>query len=103
MVFVSKRYSMEKSTGTFFSLKAWTISITLNLNTHDGFCSYNGTRAYAQSKLANILHAKEIARQLKVRLIKKKLKSLLSHMWIYIIITLLQESGNKTFYACWSH
>lgn len=29
-------------------------------------CSYNGTRAYAQSKLANILHAKEIARQLKV-------------------------------------
>ncbi|KAG5536948.1 hypothetical protein RHGRI_024395 [Rhododendron griersonianum] len=30
-------------------------------------CSYNGTRAYAQSKLANILHAKEIARQLKGR------------------------------------
>ncbi|XP_057442916.1 short-chain dehydrogenase TIC 32 B, chloroplastic-like isoform X2 [Lotus japonicus] len=29
--------------------------------------SYNGTRAYAQSKLANILHAKEIARQLKER------------------------------------
>ncbi|RWR94062.1 short-chain dehydrogenase TIC 32, chloroplastic [Cinnamomum micranthum f. kanehirae] len=27
--------------------------------------SYNGTRAYAQSKLANILHAKEVARQLK--------------------------------------
>ncbi|KAL0356201.1 UNVERIFIED_CONTAM: Short-chain dehydrogenase, chloroplastic [Sesamum radiatum] len=27
--------------------------------------SYNGTRAYAQSKLANILHAKELARQLK--------------------------------------
>ncbi|XP_004502118.1 short-chain dehydrogenase TIC 32 B, chloroplastic-like isoform X2 [Cicer arietinum] len=41
----------------------------------DGFCftdilngkNYNGTRTYAQSKLANILHAKEIARQLKVR------------------------------------
>ncbi|KAK6249574.1 hypothetical protein SCA6_003579 [Theobroma cacao] len=40
----------------------------------DSFCfsqmlnpkKYNGTRAYAQSKLANILHAKEIARQLKV-------------------------------------
>eukprot|EP00261_Vitis_vinifera_P040656 XP_019081899.1 PREDICTED: short-chain dehydrogenase TIC 32, chloroplastic isoform X1 [Vitis vinifera] len=30
-------------------------------------CSYNGTRAYAQSKLANILHAKELARQLKAR------------------------------------
>ncbi|KAL0417149.1 UNVERIFIED_CONTAM: Short-chain dehydrogenase B, chloroplastic [Sesamum latifolium] len=29
--------------------------------------SYNGTRAYAQSKLANILHAKELARQLKAR------------------------------------
>ncbi|KAI4336196.1 hypothetical protein L6164_014751 [Bauhinia variegata] len=29
--------------------------------------NYNGTRAYAQSKLANILHAKEIARQLKAR------------------------------------
>ncbi|XP_016165410.1 short-chain dehydrogenase TIC 32, chloroplastic isoform X1 [Arachis ipaensis] len=28
---------------------------------------YNGTRAYARSKLANILHAKEIARQLKAR------------------------------------
>ncbi|OIV96955.1 hypothetical protein TanjilG_00537 [Lupinus angustifolius] len=28
---------------------------------------FNGTRAYAQSKLANILHAKEIARQLKER------------------------------------
>ncbi|XP_031372483.1 short-chain dehydrogenase TIC 32, chloroplastic isoform X2 [Punica granatum] len=28
---------------------------------------YNGTRAYAQSKLANILHAKEMARQLKAR------------------------------------
>ncbi|XP_051123398.1 short-chain dehydrogenase TIC 32, chloroplastic isoform X2 [Andrographis paniculata] len=29
--------------------------------------SYHGTRAYAQSKLANILHAKELARQLKAR------------------------------------
>lgn len=29
--------------------------------------SYNGTRAYAQSKLANILHVKEVARQLKER------------------------------------
>lgn len=29
--------------------------------------NYNGTRAYAQSKLANILHAKELARQLKAR------------------------------------
>ncbi|XLS83536.1 hypothetical protein HN51_033702 [Arachis hypogaea] len=29
--------------------------------------NYNGTRAYARSKLANILHAKEIARQLKAR------------------------------------
>ncbi|KAL6973184.1 NADP-retinol dehydrogenase [Sarracenia purpurea var. burkii] len=29
--------------------------------------SYNGTRAYAQSKLANVLHSKEIARQLKAR------------------------------------
>ncbi|GFP90744.1 short-chain dehydrogenase tic 32 chloroplastic [Phtheirospermum japonicum] len=27
--------------------------------------SYNGTRAYAQSKVANILHAKELSRQLK--------------------------------------
>ncbi|CDP16954.1 unnamed protein product [Coffea canephora] len=29
--------------------------------------NYNGTRAYAQSKLANILHARELARQLKER------------------------------------
>ncbi|KAF8390469.1 hypothetical protein HHK36_024995 [Tetracentron sinense] len=29
--------------------------------------NYNGTRSYAQSKLANILHAKEVARRLKVR------------------------------------
>ncbi|KAF5743743.1 short-chain dehydrogenase TIC 32 chloroplastic [Tripterygium wilfordii] len=29
--------------------------------------NYNGTLAYAQSKLANILHAKEMARQLKAR------------------------------------
>ncbi|KAM7273836.1 hypothetical protein ACFE04_028500 [Oxalis oulophora] len=29
--------------------------------------SYNGTRAYAQSKLATILHAKELSRQLKER------------------------------------
>ncbi|GAB4860670.1 hypothetical protein Ancab_035833 [Ancistrocladus abbreviatus] len=28
---------------------------------------YNGTRAYAQTKLANIMHAKELARQLKAR------------------------------------
>ncbi|CAK9137572.1 unnamed protein product [Ilex paraguariensis] len=41
----------------------------------DSFCfnqmvnpkSYNGTRAYAQSKLANILHVKEMARELKAR------------------------------------
>ncbi|XP_059644236.1 short-chain dehydrogenase TIC 32 B, chloroplastic [Cornus florida] len=41
----------------------------------DGFCfnqmlnpkNYNGTHAYAQSKLANILHVKELARQLKAR------------------------------------
>jgi len=32
----------------------------------DNYRRYNGTRAYAQSKLANILHAKEIAKQLKV-------------------------------------
>ncbi|PPR89850.1 hypothetical protein GOBAR_AA30826 [Gossypium barbadense] len=29
--------------------------------------NYNATRAYAQSELANILHAKEVARQLKAR------------------------------------
>ncbi|KAL7105963.1 hypothetical protein ACP275_07G080900 [Erythranthe tilingii] len=29
--------------------------------------NYNGTQAYAQSKLANILHAKELSRQLKAR------------------------------------
>ncbi|KAG9457795.1 hypothetical protein H6P81_002303 [Aristolochia fimbriata] len=29
--------------------------------------NYNGTRAYAQSKLANILHAKELTRQFKAR------------------------------------
>ncbi|KAL9375372.1 hypothetical protein Peur_032251 [Populus x canadensis] len=41
----------------------------------DAFClqkmlspkSYDGTRAYSQSKLANILHVKEIARQLRAR------------------------------------
>ncbi|GAV58298.1 adh_short domain-containing protein [Cephalotus follicularis] len=43
--------------------------------TRDAFCftqmlnpnNYNGTRAYAQSKVANILHAKELGRQLKAR------------------------------------
>ncbi|RYQ82986.1 hypothetical protein Ahy_B10g101596 [Arachis hypogaea] len=30
-------------------------------------CSYNGTRLYAQSKLASILHVKEMARQHKPR------------------------------------
>ncbi|CAN1335047.1 Short-chain dehydrogenase TIC 32 B, chloroplastic [Linum perenne] len=30
-------------------------------------CRYNGTRAYAQTKLAAILHAKELSRQLKAR------------------------------------
>lgn len=29
--------------------------------------SYNGFRAYSQSKLANILHANELARRLKVK------------------------------------
>ncbi|KAM0979506.1 hypothetical protein ACFX13_015636 [Malus domestica] len=29
--------------------------------------NYNGTKAYAQSKLSNVLHAKELARQLKAR------------------------------------
>ncbi|CAL5372713.1 unnamed protein product [Camellia sinensis] len=42
--------------------KQW-IKITMEMEFH----SYNGTNAYAQSKLANILHTKEIARQLKAR------------------------------------
>lgn len=50
-------------------------SVLHNWVKKDQFCfskllnpkNYNGTRAYAQSKLANILHAKEIARQLKAR------------------------------------
>ncbi|KAG7019803.1 Short-chain dehydrogenase TIC 32, chloroplastic, partial [Cucurbita argyrosperma subsp. argyrosperma] len=37
---------------------------------------YNGTRAYAQSKLACILHAKEVARQLKVILLLQLLRFL---------------------------
>ncbi|PHT63304.1 hypothetical protein T459_32881 [Capsicum annuum] len=49
-------------------------SVVHNWVKRDQFCfgqmlnpkSYNGTRAYAQSKLANILHAKELSRQLKV-------------------------------------
>ncbi|KAF3629044.1 putative notchless protein -like protein [Capsicum annuum] len=48
-------------------------SVVHNWVKRDQFCfgqmlnpkSYNGTRAYAQSKLANILHAKELSRQLK--------------------------------------
>ncbi|PHU15484.1 hypothetical protein BC332_16689 [Capsicum chinense] len=50
-------------------------SVVHNWVKRDQFCfgqmlnpkSYNGTRAYAQSKLANILHAKELSRQLKAR------------------------------------
>ncbi|KAI4343723.1 hypothetical protein L6164_011038 [Bauhinia variegata] len=50
-------------------------SVIHNWVKRDGFCfndllngkNYNGTRAYAQSKLANILHAREMARQLKAR------------------------------------
>ncbi|CAN4099290.1 unnamed protein product [Withania somnifera] len=50
-------------------------SVVHNWVKRDHFCfsqmlkpkNYNGTRAYAQSKLANILHAKELSRQLKAR------------------------------------
>ncbi|XP_015077896.1 short-chain dehydrogenase TIC 32, chloroplastic-like [Solanum pennellii] len=50
-------------------------SVVHNWVKRDEFCfsqmlnpkKYNGTRAYAQSKLANILHAKELSRQLKAR------------------------------------
>ncbi|KAG5602418.1 hypothetical protein H5410_033788 [Solanum commersonii] len=50
-------------------------SVVHNWVKRDKFCfsqmlnpkNYNGTRAYAQSKLANILHAKELSRQLKAR------------------------------------
>lgn len=50
-------------------------SVVHNWVKRDQFCfsqmlnpkNYNGTRAYAQSKLANILHAKELSRQLKAR------------------------------------
>ncbi|KAH1254971.1 Short-chain dehydrogenase TIC 32, chloroplastic [Glycine max] len=41
----------------------WILMVFLS----DNYRRYNGTRAYAQSKLANILHAKEIAKQLKAR------------------------------------
>ncbi|CAI0447525.1 unnamed protein product [Linum tenue] len=37
------------------------------LNPTNSSSSYNGTRAYAQTKLAAILHAKELSRQLKAR------------------------------------
>lgn len=56
-----------------FSAKLSTNLIALNLDTNqrnsllNNEYSYNGTRAYAQSKLATILHVKEVARQLKVR------------------------------------
>ncbi|CAN4099291.1 unnamed protein product [Withania somnifera] len=51
-------------------------SVVHNWVKRDHFCfsqmlkpkNYNGTRAYAQSKLANILHAKELSRQLKVNI-----------------------------------
>ncbi|KAL2459479.1 NAD(P)-binding Rossmann-fold superfamily protein [Forsythia ovata] len=50
-------------------------SVIHNWVKRDNFCfnkmlnpeSYNGTIAYAQTKLANILHAKELSRQLKAR------------------------------------
>lgn len=56
-----------------FSAKLRTSLIALNFDTNNvnsllnNKCSYNGTRAYAQSKLASILHVKEVDRQLKVR------------------------------------
>ncbi|CAN1335045.1 Short-chain dehydrogenase TIC 32 B, chloroplastic [Linum perenne] len=37
------------------------------INPTNFICRYNGTRAYAQTKLAAILHAKELSRQLKAR------------------------------------
>ncbi|GMH01262.1 hypothetical protein Nepgr_003101 [Nepenthes gracilis] len=44
-------------------IKRETFSFNQMLNPNN----YNGTRAYAQSKLATIMHAKELARQLKTR------------------------------------
>ncbi|KAK4799649.1 hypothetical protein SAY86_025014 [Trapa natans] len=49
--------------GFFLTKLAQVLSAVLMKET----LSYNGTRAYSQSKLATILHAKELARQLKVR------------------------------------
>ncbi|KAE9467440.1 hypothetical protein C3L33_00667, partial [Rhododendron williamsianum] len=57
---------LEIDLSSFASVKRFCtefLSLGLPLN----ILIYNGTRAYAQSKLANILHAKEIARQLKGR------------------------------------
>ncbi|GFZ03892.1 NAD(P)-binding Rossmann-fold superfamily protein [Actinidia rufa] len=57
---------LEIDLSSFASVKRFCsefLSLGLPLN----ILIYNGTRAYAQSKLANILHAKEMARQLKAR------------------------------------
>ncbi|GAB2221228.1 hypothetical protein Droror1_Dr00012400, partial [Drosera rotundifolia] len=48
-------------------LHGWIKSKTFCFNSMLNPTKYNGTRAYAQSKLANIMHAKEMARKLKVR------------------------------------
>ncbi|XP_050224196.1 short-chain dehydrogenase TIC 32 A, chloroplastic [Mercurialis annua] len=45
----------------------WVNSDSFSFNQMISPNNYNGTRAYAQSKLATILHAKEMARQLKAR------------------------------------
>ncbi|THG21947.1 hypothetical protein TEA_004639 [Camellia sinensis var. sinensis] len=55
---------LEIDLSSFASVKRFCsefLSLGLPLN----ILIYNGTRAYAQSKLANILHAKEMARHLK--------------------------------------
>ncbi|OVA20776.1 Short-chain dehydrogenase/reductase SDR [Macleaya cordata] len=48
-------------------IHSWAKRDRFNFNNMLNPRNYNGTRAYAQSKLANILHAKEMARQLKAR------------------------------------
>lgn len=45
---------------------------------------YDETRAYALSKLANVLHTKELARRLKVRMIIIKDKHTHAAWWLSI-------------------
>ncbi|KAL1363878.1 hypothetical protein AAHE18_03G178600 [Arachis hypogaea] len=63
--------------------------------------NYNGTRAYARSKLANILHAKEIARQLKARNARVTINAVHPDSIFFIASKLLKSTSQGASTTCY--